>query len=460
MRTNQHIFRFVVATACLLLLSAAAVAGAPEKPDAWMCTPGELLFSENFDPETVSDRWGFKADFALREGALLRTSVDPNETKRVFLKDASFRNAIIQFDFKLSGQTTDLRLVTGGDGIYNSITQIRPGHFQVNTPVDHKAGIVPAHLGECSRESSRDRWQTMTVEYWNDEMVAHLSTSEFVLGQHPIIDRTRGYFAFQFDLPGASIDNIRIWTADGQRESWFKTRKALTKDQANRSPVIRDPDARYRYEYTNLKSRLTLHDPVYRELVAKHKKLTAALHAGYPDAFVTHKQLSKRITKNRLHLRNTTPEFKSLESAVNKARRAEDEYAAATKPELAKLKADGVVRQLYVSELGQVRAQLEAAGDRQLASLVAETARRQAALEARFPVAFESVEAAVEKRQAIRNSLNDNAEFQARNRGVVEAYRAIKDYELQADPEMASLAAKSKTYIESLKTSEAERSHP
>ncbi len=136
-----------------------------------MCTPGELLFSDDFDPATVSDRWFFKAEFALRDGALLRTDVDPTETKRVFLKDPSFHNTIIQFDFKLSGQTTDLRLVTGSGGHYNSVTQIHADHFQVNTPVDRDAGLVPAQLGECIRKPRPDQWQTMTVEYWDDEIV-------------------------------------------------------------------------------------------------------------------------------------------------------------------------------------------------------------------------------------------------------------------------------------------------
>ena len=112
--------------------------------------------------------------------------------------------------------------------------------------------------------------------------------------------------------------------------------------------------------------------------------------------------------------------------------------------------------QRFPSELGQVRAQLEAAGDKQLAALVAETARRQAELEARFPEAFESVDAAVEKRNAIRKSLNNDPEFQARNRAVVDAGKAIKDYEQQADPNLAQLEADSKAYIDSLKSSDAQ----
>ena len=447
--------RLIVSLLCIFAICTTATAETPASPRALMCTPGELLFSEDFNPETVSDRWWFKADFALRDGALLRTDVNPTETKRVFLKDPSFHNTIIQFNFKLSGKTTDLRLVTGSGGGYNSVTQIRPDHFQVNTPVDRDAGIVPAQLGECRRKPRPDQWQTMTVEYWNDEIVAHLSDNEFVLGKHPIIDRTRTYFAFQFDLPGASIDNIRVWKATGQRKDWIETRSRLAMAQADRAPVKRNPVERYKIEYVNLKSRLTLHDPIYRDLVAKRDRLQAALHANYAEAFASHKQLSKLIAKKKQHIKETDPDFKPMEIGVHRASRAEDDYVLSTKPELARLKEDGIPRHRFPSELGQVRAQLEAAGDKQLAALVAETARRQAALEARFPEAFESVDVAVEKRQAIRKSLNDDPDFQSRNRAVVDALQAIKDYEHKAASNLAKLAADAKTYIDSLKSSDA-----
>lgn len=420
-----------------------------------MCIPGELIFADDFDPETVSDRWGFKAEFALRDGALLRTNVAPAESRRVFLKDPSFHNTIIQFDFKLSGKTTDLRLVTGSGGGYNSVTQIHREHFQLNTPVDRDAGIVPAHLGECVRESRPGQWQTMTVEYWDDEMVAHLSDSEFVVGKHPIIDRTRRYFAFQFDLPGASIDNVRVWRAAGQRENWPEARKQLTAFQTARELVERDPTERYKIAYTNLKSRLTLNDPAYRDLVATHDRLKAALHADYADAFASHKELTKRIAKKKQQLKAADPEFKRLDVAVNKARKAEDAYVLSTKPELARLKEDGTAKQRFASELGQVRAGLEAANDQQLAALVAETAKRQAALEARFPEAFRSVDAAVQERNTKRKALNDDPEFQARNRAVVDAGKVTKEYEHDADPNLAELEAASKAYIDTLKSSNA-----
>ena len=426
------------------MLSASVFAQDPSLSKPLMCIAGDVLFSDDFNPNTVSARWGFKADFALRDGALLRTDVDPTLTKRVFLKDASFHNAIIQFDFKLAGQTTDLRLVTGSGGHYNSITSIHDDYFQINTPIDRDAGYVPAQLGECIRRSRPDQWQTLVVEYWDDEMIVHLSDTEFILGRHPIINRTREYFAFQFDLPGAAIDNVRIWKSVRQRDDWNETRKKMMRAQTDRVPVKRNPIERYKIEYMNLKSRLTLNDKVYRDLVAKHDSLEAALHADFADAFITHKQFGKLIAKKKQKIKATDPDFKPMETAVHRASRAEDDYVLSTSPELVGFKKDGITKNRFASELGQVRAQLEAAGDRQLAALVAETAKRQAGLEARFPEAFGSVAAAVEKRNAIRKSLNNDPRFKARNKAVIDARNAINRYERKADPNLAQLEAASK----------------
>jgi len=426
------------------MLSASVFAQDPSLSKPLMCIAGDVLFSDDFNPNTVSARWGFKADFALRDGALLRTDVDPTLTKRVFLKDASFHNAIIQFDFKLAGQTTDLRLVTGSGGHYNSITSIHDDYFQINTPIDRDAGYVPAQLGECIRRSRPDQWQTLVVEYWDDEMIVHLSDTEFILGRHPIINRTREYFAFQFDLPGAAIDNVRIWKSVRQRDDWNETRKKMMRAQTDRVPVKRNPIERYKIEYMNLKSRLTLNDKVYRDLVAKHDSLEAALHADFVDAFITHKQFGKLIAKKKQKIKATDPDFKPMETAVHRASRAEDDYVLSTSPELVGFKKDGITKNRFASELGQVRAQLEAAGDRKLAALVAETAKRQAGLEARFPEAFGSVAAAVEKRNAIRKSLNNDPRFKARNKAVIDARNAINRYERKADPNLAQLEAASK----------------
>ena len=79
----------------------------------------------------------------------------------------------------------------------------------------------------------------------------------------------------------------------------------------------------------------------------------------------------------------------------------------------------------------------------------------QSNLEARFLEAFETVDAAVEKRQAKRKALNDNPQFQALNKVVVDAGKAVKDYEHKTAPDLAQLAVDAKAYTDSLKPTEA-----
>ena len=63
------------------------------------------------------------------------------------------------------------------------------------------------------------------------------------------------------------------------------------------------------------------------------------------------------------------------------------------------------------------------------------------------------MDAAVEERNMKRKALNDDPAFQARNRAVVDAGKAVKDYEQKADPSLAQLAADAKASTDALKSS-------
>ena len=75
---------------------------------------------------------------------------------------------------------------------------------------------------------------------------------------------------------------------------------------------------------------------------------------------------------------------------------------------------------------------LENNSDSQLGAFVAETKRLQKAIEHSYPEAFKSIDEAIEKRKAVRQSLNDDPTFQALNKQVVEAGKAVKEYEQRA----------------------------
>ena len=116
----------------------------------------------------------------------------------------------------------------------------------------------------------------------------------------------------------------------------------------------------------------------------------------------------------------------------NKERKAEDEYVISLYPELQALRSDSIPQHRFLSEQAQFRKQLENNSDAQLEALVAETKRLQKAIELSYPEAFKSIDEAIEKRKAARQSLNDDPTFQALNQQVVEAGKAVKEYEQRA----------------------------
>ncbi|MDF1853057.1 MAG: sulfatase-like hydrolase/transferase [Verrucomicrobiales bacterium] len=416
-------------------------------PEFVMCETGELIFHDEFDPETVSDRWFYRGEFALQDGGLARTRIKEGESQRVFLKDARFHNAVIQFDFRFAGRAADLRLVTGSSGHYNSVVQIERGHFQINTPVDREADYFPAHLGECPALFESDTWHTMTIEYWDDEIVAYVDDDRVILGQHPIIDRTREYFAFQIDQAFAAVDNVRIWEAKGKKENWPETRAQLAATQEARVPIPREPIERHQVFHTILKSNLYLGDDHYRELVQKHRSLQQALHQDYPEAFRSHKELSKSVLETRKKLKTSNPKFKEMEMATHRARRAEDEHVVSQHAFL-----ENLPPHRYRSELELARDRLRKKEDPELARLEKESADRQAELEAEFPEAFAPVDSLVEKRNAARKALNEDPDFKSRNREISDAWQAIGEYEKQIAPELETLQAAREAILKARKS--------
>ena len=158
-----------------------------------------------------------------------------------------------------------------------------------------------------------------------------------------------------------------------------------------------------------------------------------ALRNDYAEAFLSHKELGKGIQKRKKELKNSDPEFKELETAVNKSRRAEDEYVVSKNTFL-----ESLPEHRYRSEIELARDRLQRSDDIQLAALVVVTATRQATLEAGFPDAFAPIDDLVAERNARRQALNDNPEFQRRNREVSDAWQAFGVGPARPQPSCAS----------------------
>jgi len=419
-----------------MLLSAAQIntgmaAEAPAAENFLMCSPGKVIFRETFTPGTVSDRWGIRAYYKIDDGVLKRTGHEPEETARTFLKDAAFHNVIFRFDFRFDG-ASEIRLMTGGGGGYNTVTQISPGHFQVNTAKRNNE-FAPSMQGECAFDFKEGKWYTMTVEFHDEEVIAHVDKEHFVVGRHPIINTKRTYLAFQVSGTGAAFDNFLVWESVPE-DNWQARRPGLTSSQAKRPPAIKR-DARQQYDLImlNLKDRLSRNDAKYQDLVTHHEKLKSTLKTDYPKAFRTHKELSKGIAMRRKKIKASNPRFKEMENTINKARKKEKEYIHSRHAAL-----DDLPKHLYYAAFEKRRKSM--GNDSRLAALEKITATLEADLHRAFPAAFSNVEDLVDQRNAYAASLKKEKEFSLRKKAIATANDAITDYLFAKEPGLKQLA--------------------
>ena len=434
----NHFYKFPVPL-CLctgFILSVATrheVAAKPPDADSFlMCSPGKVIFSETFTPGAVSERWGIRGHYKIDNGILKRTGHEPEETARTFLKDAAFHNVIFRFDFRFEG-ATEIRLMTGGDGGYNTVTQISPTHFQVNTAKRNNE-FMPSMQGECAFDFKEGQWHTMTVEFHDDEVIAHVDKEHFVVGRHPIINSERSYLAFQVSGSGAGFDNFSVWPS-AQKENWQAQRKRLTTSQESRPPAFKR-DARQQYDLImlRLKDRLSRHDKNYQDLLTRHDKLKEKLKSDYPRAFQTHKELSKGIAKKRMKIKTQDPRFKEMEGAVNKARKKEKAYIHSSYPEL-----ENLPKHLYYAAFEQRKKTMT--DDARLKALEKITTRLETDLHGAFPEAFRKVDNLVEERNAYAASLKSDESFVTRRKAIGAAHDAINDYLFAKEPRLERLAA-------------------
>jgi hypothetical protein len=398
-----------------------------------MCTPGNVIFSEDFTAGTVSDRWGIRAYYIVEDGVLRRTTYQPTDTARTFLKDANYHNVIIRFDFKFDG-ASEIRLMTGGGGGYNTVIQLSPKHFQANTA---KRGdeYSPSHQGEVAINFAQGKWYTLTIEFNGDQVVSHIDNDHYVIGQHPIIDTKRTYLAFQVSGTSASFDNFQMLKAKPMAD-WDSRRKVLLAAQNKRPPALQRNDLeRHKLLHIQTIDRLSRTDAKYQKLVADCDKLKGDLKTDYPKAFATQKELGKTTAKKKKHLQQNVPQYKLDNNVVSKAKKAEVKYIHSKHPEL-----DELPKHLYYAKLEQHRTALDS--DPQLLKLVAQTKALDNAFVKKYSEAFENVDLLVAKRKAYAKQLNNDETFVARKREIANASNAVKEYLYFVEPKLKVLQDK------------------
>lgn len=390
--------------------------------------PRGVHFAERFDPDQLSDRLWYNADWRAEGGVLKRIQRGTDNT-RIFLRDARYRDAVIHFDFCL-GNAKDVRLMTGSGGGYNTVLHLRPDHFFLQTAMDRSVPYFSYRHGECAYRFEPDRWYSITLEFLGDEAIAHVDHEHIVHAKHPMIDRAREYFAIQVDEHAAEFDNVMIQTAVAGNSA---ANRAKVEAAAGRFPVEKPVKEQFDIRRSNAHEWAYQRDPTYRGLVLRVDELDAALKARFPDAFRTHKESQKAVLAERKRLDETDPVYKATVQATHRAERTIENWLLAKQPGL-----DAVRGDRRKASLEQLRIQF--ADTPELVALI-ETARQaQAKLEADYPKLFVSDEEINAAKRAAAAAVRSDFEYQRLSKERAAAHRAQEDYLLANDAELKRLA--------------------
>lgn len=387
----------------------------------------QLYFGEHFNPGHLSERLWYNADWKAEKGVLKRLKHGTGNT-RIFLRDAEYKNVVIRFDFRL-GNAKDVRLMTGSGGHYNTVLHLRPDHFFLQTAKDASVPYFSYRHGECAYDFDPDEWYTMTIEFLGDEAIAHLDHEHLVWAKHPMIDRTREYFAIQVDEYPAEFDNIQILTAVASNDDDGRVK---VESADGKFPVQKSLQDQFDICRTNAHEWYFQRDSTYRQLVHRVDELDEAQRQAFPEAFRTHKEFQKDIQAERKRLSKSDARYKELLTATHRSERAIDAWLIAQRPSIENV--EGSRRKAFLSELRR-----EFADSEELVTLIDQAEVAQTILEESYPQLFVSNDAINVKKKAAADAVRKTPEYQRLSKARGEAYRTQQEYLLTTDAELKRL---------------------
>ena len=397
-------------------------------PSAPLLTdPRKLYFAEHFSgPE--SERLWYNGDWSAENSILQRINTGTKNT-RIFLRDAVYEDVLIRFDFRFQ-DSKDIRLVTGSHGHYNSVIHLRRDHFYIQTAKDNSGPYFSYRHSECSYNFDPDRWYTMTVEFIDDHLVAHIDHDHLAYANHPIINKERTYFAFQVDDKPAAFDNIQILQA--RKSPKFESNLENLKSTINKHPFKKPLKEEYEIRKINAHEWFYQRQEGYRSLVKKVEELDQNRKERFPSAFRSHKEIKKKALALRKELNKEDPKYKELLQATHRAKRAIEAYLIEQNPEVS-----DYPNSRHKAAIEKLRSKhLDSIGYKKLI-LALEFAQKK--LEKAYPRAFISDEEIKESRKAEHNKVKGDLLYKELQKARSDAYRAQENYLFINDPKLAEL---------------------
>lgn len=396
-----------------------------------LVSPRQLYFGDHFSEGLVSERWHFPKEWIVEGGALHRND-HPGENNRIFFKDPEIKDSMIRFDFRFDG-ASDIRLVMGANGHYNSVVHIRQDHFFIQTTKDESGPYFSYRHDECAYDFKPGQWYTMTVEYIGDQLVAHLDHDHIAYARHPILDQERTYFAFQVDRPSASFDNLQVFQVSKHTDQ--AENLARIELLRGKYPVEKTLQEQYDIQKTNAHEWFYQREPAYRDLVKRVDEQKEKEKRLYPEIFGSIKDVREKIQLERRKLHAEDPVYKETLFSTYRAERAMDAYLISKEPAV-----DQMSKSKRAAKLESLRRRFS----KDPAYLDLEKIRDEAQkkLENDYPQFFISNETINREKNDRRKAAKDDPAFKQLIKETSEAWRAQQDYIHENDKKLAELLSK------------------
>lgn len=322
MKTIQHL-------TVSLLIVASALSAAELKP--LMLERGTPIVDEAFAGNLNTNTWGIAIGAWSASNGVLIGKERPDDRHAAVIKTAfSNTNAIIQFSFMLVGTSSFSFSVNDPTG-HNSRVMIKSTDINVRKDADKKnARTFSAVLDDCGAALKTNTWYTMLVEMKNDEMLARIDDTVFVLGTHSGINRDKKDVGFPVNGE-VWFDNFRMWNAVENKGWKDEKQKLLARTNARPAPD-RSANPQDAYSVAESKARLKLmqNDAAFVALVDARAALTETLEKKFP--IITKKGDKADAERKRLAKEDET--YKKMQADLRAAQTKEREYLFSANPQV------------------------------------------------------------------------------------------------------------------------------
>jgi hypothetical protein len=226
----KSLFASFAATIALSMSSSQAVKAAEtdnasEKPTV-MTVRGKVLFRDDLAQPLAGGWVAAKGNWKVVQGAIQGTERPADYHAAAARHPLKFRNAVIQYSFKLDGaKATSLSLNDAKGHVCRVVItaqelSVRKDDHDKTGP--DKAAVLKTH--KVALEPGR--WHTLLVEVQGPEMLARIDDDTVALGSHQALDVEKSNFGLIVSGASVSFKNLVIWEAQ-PNPGWSAVRDKL-----------------------------------------------------------------------------------------------------------------------------------------------------------------------------------------------------------------------------------------